>query len=401
MVDVYQPDFGRIADAYARHRAAMEQEDANAYRRKLLERDAANESAVRASLPAARGGDANALSRIYAASPETGMRLESHLASLDEQSRQDAKGRAEAIYRELHYIEALPPERQQQGYQESLARLKARGMEFPDAPAQFTPDVAARVRAEITPIAALLKLEDPKAPPTRERYDASGNVIQEELDVNGWREYGRGPRFKPGADEKPLEVRINEAEELAAARARGTSSAAGGSLTAAQRRDNAEIDQARETLDTMNLTREEVANTTREFGPDGYTQNPKYSPFLAGQVRAATQRKVGDDPDYSATYNRYFGTEQPAAAERPIKPPAEAAPAAPVAGGAPSGVPPRGRGQSGRRGGQPTQPRSDFAGLGRDDLRAYVTSRGGEDALSDAEVAAIHARIDELEREAR
>ena len=110
----------------------------------------------------------------------------------------------------------------------------------------------------------------------------------------GYQRTEGGLEFTPGGPADPAQV-----GRLAAAKSQGEG------LTVAQKRENAEIQQARAALDREGLSHEDVmriAKSQRDTGRD----NPEYSPFINGRVRQATRRKYGDDPDYAATYGRYL-----------------------------------------------------------------------------------------------
>ena len=77
-----------------------------------------------------------------------------------------------------------------------------------------------------------------------------------------------------------------------------------GSLTAAQRANNAEIDAARQAIE--GLGRDDILKRTQAATATG-RDNPDFDPYLSKLVKTATQRKVGDDPDFEATFRRYFG----------------------------------------------------------------------------------------------
>ena len=74
-------------------------------------------------------------------------------------------------------------------------------------------------------------------------------------------------------------------------------------ITPAQQSSNAEIDQARATLDRRGLDKAEISRRTQKTKNTGRV-NQQYDEGLDRIVRMATQRKTGPDPDY----RRYFGT---------------------------------------------------------------------------------------------
>ena len=90
----------------------------------------------------------------------------------------------------------------------------------------------------------------------------------------------------------------------------------GGTLTAAQAATNAQIDEARKTLDSMG------------FGPGDLTKfsqrqingrdNPDFKPGISSMVSKATRRKVGvDDSEFGATWGKVYGTGTPAGGSPP------------------------------------------------------------------------------------
>ena len=123
-----------------------------------------------------------------------------------------------------------------------------------------------------------------KAPTTRRRIQGSA-TIQEQFDpaTGEFSEIGRGPRFKPG-----------------------------GGTTLAQRSNNAKIDAARRELTAAGLSREEILKRSKKATDTG-RDNPNYDPFIGRLVATATQRKVGDDPDFDSVYQRIHRAGGPAA----------------------------------------------------------------------------------------
>ena len=79
-----------------------------------------------------------------------------------------------------------------------------------------------------------------------------------------------------------------------------------GGVTLAQRSNNAEIDQARATLDRMGLDKAEILRRIQKATNTG-RENPDYDPGLERLVRTATQRKVGSDPYFNLFHRRYLG----------------------------------------------------------------------------------------------
>ena len=82
-------------------------------------------------------------------------------------------------------------------------------------------------------------------------------------------------------------------------------------LTMPQRRENAEIDKARETLSRLKLNRDDIVRRMSKTTDTG-RENLDYDPNISALVRQATKRKYGeDDPDYSGVYDRVHGSEAP------------------------------------------------------------------------------------------
>ena len=100
--------------------------------------------------------------------------------------------------------------------------------------------------------------------------------------------------FKPG---------FVEAQGALAKAKRGS----GGRITLAQQRDNIEIDAARRELEASGLSREEILRRSQKATDTG-RKNPDYDPFIGRLVGAATQRKIGDDPEFEQFYSRVYGT---------------------------------------------------------------------------------------------
>ncbi len=79
-----------------------------------------------------------------------------------------------------------------------------------------------------------------------------------------------------------------------------------GGITLSQQSSNAEIDQARATLDRKGLDKAEIYRRTQKATNTGRT-NTEYDEGLDRIVRMATQRKTGPDPDYRRYYGLYLG----------------------------------------------------------------------------------------------
>ena len=219
---------------------------------------------------------------------------------------------------------------------------------------------------------------------------------------SGYRPTEGGLEFTPGGPADPSQARL-----LAEAKRDPD-----GGVTQAQQANNAEIDQARTTLDRMGLDKAEILRRTQKATNTG-RENPDYDPGLERIVRAATQRKVGSDPYYNLFHRRYLGP-----------PPEFSEPAGPKA--LPPGVsaeepdvfdrvsdfftggddqsdpvsddgPRRGRGRPGvggrvrGRGGSTGKPIPQMSVTEIDDL---INTRG--DSLSPADLRAIEARLEEL-----
>ncbi len=84
-----------------------------------------------------------------------------------------------------------------------------------------------------------------------------------------------------------------------------------GGLTIAQERENAAIDQARQTLDQLGMSCEEIIAASQEATATR-RENPNFNPYIAGLARQATKRKYGPDPDFEDRYNfLYIPTPDP------------------------------------------------------------------------------------------
>jgi len=79
-----------------------------------------------------------------------------------------------------------------------------------------------------------------------------------------------------------------------------------GKLTPTQRANNIEIDQARESLESLGMDKEEILRLTQKAANSGRS-NPDYDQTLEHVLRTATQRKVGDDPEFARIYRTYYG----------------------------------------------------------------------------------------------
>lgn len=87
--------------------------------------------------------------------------------------------------------------------------------------------------------------------------------------------------------------------------ARDRQRSAGGGLTLAQQRSNAEIDAAREAV--AGMSPDEIRKRTAKTTDTG-RENPDYDPGLARAAALANRRKVGDDADFD---QRTQGQKQP------------------------------------------------------------------------------------------
>ncbi len=182
-----------------------------------------------------------------------------------------------------------------------------------------------------------------------------------------------------------------------------------GGVTPAQQANNAEIDAARDTLGQMGLDKAEITRRTQKATNTG-RENRDYDPSLERLVRAATQRKVGNDPKFNLIHRRYLGP-----------PPEFTDPAGPKA--LPSGVsaeqpdvfdrignffsgdgdapapasgaaPRRGRPRGGRPGTRGRGGARDITAMSITELDDLMNERG--DSLSPADLKAIQARLAEL-----
>lgn len=107
-----------------------------------------------------------------------------------------------------------------------------------------------------------------------------------------------------------------------------------GQTTPTQQANNAEIDAARTLLKNRGMKREDILAATQEMTATG-RDNPEFDPQLTSIVGKATQRKIGDDPEFEQFYS---GINTPApppvtqaaqdtAAADQSRPPAEPLPA--------------------------------------------------------------------------
>ena len=82
-----------------------------------------------------------------------------------------------------------------------------------------------------------------------------------------------------------------------------------GSLTPAQRRDNAETETARRQMVSLGLTPEEfLRRATRPSDLGLLSGEAEYNPNLLPLLRTAKRRKHGDDPDYRGWVAYFAGT---------------------------------------------------------------------------------------------
>ena len=187
-----------------------------------------------------------------------------------------------------------------------------------------------------------------------------------------------------------------------------------GGITLSQQSSNAEIDQARATLDRKGLDKAEIYRRTQKATNTGRT-NTEYDEGLDRIVRMATQRKTGADPEYRNYYETYLGGfefSEPAG-HRELPPAPEPASllqqtrdflfgAGNAAGQPPPGgngptlppAPQQQRGRYRRRGrrGPPGQaPRTAIPQMSLTEIDDLIKTRG--DSLSPAELTAIQARL--------
>lgn len=76
-----------------------------------------------------------------------------------------------------------------------------------------------------------------------------------------------------------------------------------GGLTAAQSRDNEQIDAARAALAQLNMDAAAIREATTKTTATG-RENPRYNPNIEAMVRRAARRKIGSDPNFETTYSR-------------------------------------------------------------------------------------------------
>jgi hypothetical protein len=78
-------------------------------------------------------------------------------------------------------------------------------------------------------------------------------------------------------------------------------------VTPAQSANNAEIDAARKYLANTKIPMADIAAKSQPLGPDGFTPNPDYDPFIAQTFRNAMQHKVGEDSEFDSVQQQYRG----------------------------------------------------------------------------------------------
>ena len=246
----------------------------------------------------------------------------------------------------------------------------------------------------------------PSAPTVREFKEGNRVVTKRwEPSTRSWVQMGDAPRFKPGER---------------------------GDLTLAQQSSNAEIDQARASLDRRGLDKAEIQRRTQKALNTGRS-NPEYDDDLGRVVRMATQRKTGNDPDYQRYFRTYLGglefsepagmrplppgvsAEEPGlfqrgygylfgdggATSQPNPPGAAGNPLIPQPGDGrgtrptPSAYSPMStRGPRGHRGPPPARRTGSVASIPRmtvQDIDDLINQRG--DTLSPAELKAVQARL--------
>lgn len=134
---------------------------------------------------------------------------------------------------------------------------------------------------------ALLTPQQYKKPDIETFYDGE-TAVQKAFDpaTGTWSEVGRGPRWDPSS----------------------------GGITPAQEANNQEIDAARAYIATLEATlgkgqtlKEEITRRTSEATATG-RDNPDYDPLLSKALSRATNRKIGEDPDYQKFMERVYGT---------------------------------------------------------------------------------------------
>lgn len=121
------------------------------------------------------------------------------------------------------------------------------------------------------------------APKTRTRA-VGGESVTEEWRNGGWQEVSRAPRWQPSQ---------------------------GPQLTAAQERNNSEIDNARQYLSRQGWDAEEIGRRTEQASATG-RENPDYMADLDRIVRMATRRKIGeDDSGFEPAWRQAYGGTTP------------------------------------------------------------------------------------------
>ena len=229
-----------------------------------------------------------------------------------------------------------------------------------------------------------------------------------------------------GPDDKPMLIRVPQGRgEPIPLEGGYRPMPKSGGITLSQQSSNAEIDQARATLDRMGLDKEQVIRRTQKATNTG-RQNLEYDPSIDRIVRMATQRKTGLDPNYQRYFATYLGgvelSEPAGMAPRPSGVSAEepglfqrgynylfspgTGGGQPIPGGAGAAPPVPGTGPQRQRGRFPRAPRPGQAPpsqrtlsmpipqMSITELDDLINSRG--DSLSPVEMKAIQARLAEL-----
>lgn len=80
------------------------------------------------------------------------------------------------------------------------------------------------------------------------------------------------------------------------------------SVTASQEATNNEIDAARRRLGK--ISRSDVIRKSQQYDPNTGAENPAFDPFVSRLVKKATERKIGDDPEFEKIYSRFYGSDE-------------------------------------------------------------------------------------------
>jgi len=163
----------------------------------------------------------------------------------------------------------------------------------------------------------------PQAPTTKDFYEG-GSVIQKQWNpqTSQWDMLDRAPRWEgPQAPQLSAEATVYDPSAL---NGRGAQVYAGGplkgqiarpgsetGLTAAQQASNADVDSARQYIDSLGIGFDDLLKRTQAATETGMP-NPDFDPYLSSVYRRAMRHKVGGDEDYDSFAGKYrSGGSQP------------------------------------------------------------------------------------------